>query len=595
MSWTLNSETELSTSSTPNFPLGKRAYTECSGEGNCDRSTGICGCFEGFSGIGCRRSQCPNNCSGNGICVLESSVKDFYARNKLLLAQKEYWNSAKTQRCICDSHFWGNDCSARLCPQGVDPDIEDCDNIQHAKDVQLVTVSIGNDLELMEYSHIDQYFTLTFTDAFDAQVTTKPISFWADADYVQEALLSLPNFAIQDVEVHKFFPLNDYDGTVVPDRGTTLTSTLQSEGFLREIACERLHFDLFSNTGCADDSDCVSGFGLNETFLFCDVNILQCVETDRSSCEVSDGIMEFKSDLGCAQDFEPNGIYQDSNGIRWWGRRLTAADKSCHVGNFASSDTRYAQACRDDFDCVACTGVSQIRAGVCNEGLCGISDEYKAVMAQEAINECRVAAWTIKFSALLNTGTQSLFSCTHGSLDTFKDGASPRFLSAGIISCDIVRAGVPEWQLLDAGQNYEEGYLCYDTDDTLATTASFTTQDDAVDGMNSTDSSSTNYDICFRLSSTNDLVDDINLVIADQNAAIIVSQPTADMTDFTTLKGLDYKNKPLFSADEIESVADTVYNEVLPCANEGACEADGTCTCRDGFYGSSCEMRLDYL
>jgi len=586
LSWVLSPKEVQNESSTPSYPLGERAYVECSGKGECNRHTGVCQCYEGFSGVGCRRNNCPNDCSGNGICVLESDVEGYYGDSNLLFAQKQYWNGRKTRRCMCDSHFWGNDCSQRLCPQGVDPDVEFCDDIKRSKDVQTVTVALANDLEAIDSAHIDQYFTLTFTDNFDARLTTRPISFWEDADGVQEALLALPNFAIDDVEVVKFFPLNDYDGSVSPDRGASFTSTLQSAGHLREITCERLHFDLFSNTACADDDDCLTNFGLDSNRLFCDANIMQCVETNRDKCEVVDGKTEFSNNT-CATNFEPNGIYEDSLGQIFWGRRLSALDRSCHVGNFPPDDVKYARPCNSDDDCVQCSPWSQIRGGVCNEGVCGVSDEYKAVMAQDAINECRVASFAIKFTSAVNVGTQSLFECNFGSSGTEKDGSCPKFRSAGLASCHVLRTGVPEWEYTDAAKDeMVEAFLCYETDEDLKTTALFVLETEALSGS---------YDRCFRLNSPDDMVDDIRYVTADQSAVVRVVEPVASTTDFTTLKGIYYKDDPIFTESEIEIVEDAVYDEVLPCSNEGTCTTQGTCDCRTGFHGVSCEKALDFM
>ncbi len=584
LSWVLSDTAERQAASTPSFPLGLRAYVECSAKGECNRKTGICECFEGFSGTGCRRSNCPNNCSGNGLCVLEADVAGFYGRSGVLQAQKQYWNSRMARRCMCDSQFWGNDCSLRICPQGVDPDVESCENIKRARDVQTITVSLVNELALVVPSQIDQYFTLTFTDVFDARMTTRPISFWEDAAGVQQALLALPNFAITDVEVVKFFPLNDYDGTVIPDRGAAVSSTLQSAGHLREIICERLHHDLFRSPSCADDDDCVASFGLDTARLLCDANMLQCVETDRGACAVVDGKAEFH-DSNCARGFEPNGIYQDSAGDRFWGRRLGAADRSCHVGNFPAQDAHYAQACDSDDDCVRCFPWSQVRNGVCREGHCGVSDEYRAVMGQDAVNECRVASWSVKFTSQQNLGTQGLFGCTSGAAETMSSGASPAFLSAGLASCQVLRTGIPEWSFTEAGGG--ESHLCFETDGaSLRTTAGFVLAATAAAG---------DYDACYRLSSPDDMVDDIGLVTADQNAVVRAVEPVASTTDWTVLNGIFYPDDPMFTEEEVAVVEDAVYDEVLPCSNEGACTAAGTCACRDGFQGSSCENRLVYV
>lgn len=47
---------------------------ECSAKGTCDRTTGICGCFENYEGVACERTICPNDCSGNGFCFTEKQL-----------------------------------------------------------------------------------------------------------------------------------------------------------------------------------------------------------------------------------------------------------------------------------------------------------------------------------------------------------------------------------------------------------------------------------------------------------------------------------------------------------------------------------------
>jgi len=43
-------------------------YMECSNQGLCDRGSGMCECFEGYSGRACASTSCPNDCSGRGTC-----------------------------------------------------------------------------------------------------------------------------------------------------------------------------------------------------------------------------------------------------------------------------------------------------------------------------------------------------------------------------------------------------------------------------------------------------------------------------------------------------------------------------------------------
>merc|ERR1719420_2442838 len=44
-------------------------YMECSNQGLCDRGTGECECFDGYSGVDCGSTTCPDDCSGNGRCM----------------------------------------------------------------------------------------------------------------------------------------------------------------------------------------------------------------------------------------------------------------------------------------------------------------------------------------------------------------------------------------------------------------------------------------------------------------------------------------------------------------------------------------------
>lgn len=65
---------------------------------------GECKCLDGWSGDKCNIKTCPNDCSGNGACILSSDS---------LMAS-----------CNCDDGFTGEDCSIdhhTNCP-------EDCNN-----------------------------------------------------------------------------------------------------------------------------------------------------------------------------------------------------------------------------------------------------------------------------------------------------------------------------------------------------------------------------------------------------------------------------------------------------------------------------------
>lgn len=104
---------------------GNHAYTECSSKGTCDRTTGECQCFEGYSGRGCRRMACPNDCSGHGRCVSVSSQNASYTGTNAAKFGSQTWDMDGAMFCACDRGYESNDCSSRICPKGDDP-VTDC-------------------------------------------------------------------------------------------------------------------------------------------------------------------------------------------------------------------------------------------------------------------------------------------------------------------------------------------------------------------------------------------------------------------------------------------------------------------------------------
>eukprot|EP00981_Chlorochromonas_danica_P006069 scaffold1268_cov174-Ochromonas_danica.AAC.3 len=103
---------------------------ECSNAGLCDRSTGQCQCFTGFTGSACQRSVCPNGCSGHGLCYSVSDVALYdgpdYDSTKEFSGDgygTEYlnWDKDLIYMCECEGGFFGPDCSSVMCPKGDDP------------------------------------------------------------------------------------------------------------------------------------------------------------------------------------------------------------------------------------------------------------------------------------------------------------------------------------------------------------------------------------------------------------------------------------------------------------------------------------------
>merc|ERR1712025_180389 len=126
-------------------------------------ATGECKCFDGFEGRGCRRTVCPNGCSGHGRCLSNQDVNTQY--RSYTYPNDQMWDQARTQTCKCDRGYTGYDCNSRICPFGDDP-TSDCGE-NSAGDVQLVVT--------LSTTATDSFFTLTFTDMFGGQFTTRPI------------------------------------------------------------------------------------------------------------------------------------------------------------------------------------------------------------------------------------------------------------------------------------------------------------------------------------------------------------------------------------------------------------------------------------
>lgn len=103
---------------------------ECSNAGLCNRATGQCTCFEGFTGSACQRSTCPNDCNNRGNCLSIADVSLFLGMDYStdqdvsgdgLGAVYNNWDKDSIMMCECDPGFFGADCSLTMCPKGDDP------------------------------------------------------------------------------------------------------------------------------------------------------------------------------------------------------------------------------------------------------------------------------------------------------------------------------------------------------------------------------------------------------------------------------------------------------------------------------------------
>lgn len=175
-------------------------YAECSAKGLCDRETGECVCFEGYTGRACKRSVCPNDCSGHGKCrlVQELSAATQYAENPYT-----DWDGEKIQACVCDGGFYGPDCSLRYCPKGDDP-MTICDTTNNEQ-VQVLSIEFADEVTSGTPENDD--LVLIFTDNHNETWLTPRIErVWADAgttapQRIADALMSIPNFKIPSVTV----------------------------------------------------------------------------------------------------------------------------------------------------------------------------------------------------------------------------------------------------------------------------------------------------------------------------------------------------------------------------------------------------------
>ncbi len=89
-------------------------YAECGNVGICDRSTGMCKCFPGYSGASCQRTECPGRidgetirdtvvCSGFGRCV---PAYDSLPVDYKLWDRVRHVSSAAGSRCAVAFAHW---------------------------------------------------------------------------------------------------------------------------------------------------------------------------------------------------------------------------------------------------------------------------------------------------------------------------------------------------------------------------------------------------------------------------------------------------------------------------------------------------------
>jgi len=188
-------------------------YAECSGAGLCNRKTGLCECFDGYTGKACRRTTCPNDCSGHGTCEYladvnptlftgTSSSSEYDFGNTLshnLLG--DLWDQKKTRMCVCDPKWTDVDCSRRMCPKGNDvlersrEDNSACDGDFSGDANQIQTVC------LYESGGPSGEFAIVYADLFGNKYVTETLDVTNSAAEIETALKKLPDHALEDVVV----------------------------------------------------------------------------------------------------------------------------------------------------------------------------------------------------------------------------------------------------------------------------------------------------------------------------------------------------------------------------------------------------------
>lgn len=220
---------EIAWVDTPDISGNTHKYAECAGKGICNRNSGQCECFDGYTGKGCQRTTCPAGCSGHGTCEY---IEDLTYGGEILTTEtisgalsSQIWDDArasfnyygwdkkKTRGCVCDAQYADIDCSKRMCPHGtdvLDQRINLIASDQHqVQRLEFVANTPGGDIEKIS----GQTFAISFRSILNETFTTIPIVFnidTTDADTraasetdmcndMKVALLRLPNKVIDGV------------------------------------------------------------------------------------------------------------------------------------------------------------------------------------------------------------------------------------------------------------------------------------------------------------------------------------------------------------------------------------------------------------
>ena len=181
------------------------AYAECGNKGICDRKSGECDCFPGYSGAGCQKAACGDaTCSGHGVCM---SAQDLAAADHGNVYN--LWDSEVTMGCKCEPGYSGPTCESKMCKHGLDPLYIDDDYMTiraPTARVLLQYVNVTGSLEGRDDLgnadadgnqdtglSITGTYAIKFYDAFGEDYQTDPLAATADCTAIKAALESMAN------------------------------------------------------------------------------------------------------------------------------------------------------------------------------------------------------------------------------------------------------------------------------------------------------------------------------------------------------------------------------------------------------------------
>ena len=332
---------------TAHFPM------ECSNKGICDRSTGTCACYPGYSGSGCQYAGCPSTstgvCSGHGVCMDAKALALSDNGNPYRL-----WDQHKTLGCKCDPGYSGPDCANRVCKYGADPLYYDgVRNVRPATftyQFSAAETAVGN-------------YSIIFYDRLGEDWQTAPIAIGASCSTIIKALESLPNNAVPIGSVLCFKHLNNavvasdatipieipYQSLFYPAIGATGSQTLKyskytisftgNVGKLKQPSINMYLDGVRPTLNTAESKSTlgynmyINGFGPEDIDFVPDRCEGVQVSLDPDQLKVSTEIMTMylKRCLG-----DSNGNFVDNADIFNWdyGAKGTTGDDSTKVGAF---------------------------------------------------------------------------------------------------------------------------------------------------------------------------------------------------------------------------------------------------------------------